>query len=83
VDNPWTGLREFASSPRWARPLIPSVLARRLGDANPRQKAIILVGKTLGHYEILEPLGKGGMGEIGRRETGSSKYKKAGGCFSE
>ena len=23
-----------------------------------------MVSKTLGHYEILEPLGKGGMGEV-------------------
>ncbi len=23
-----------------------------------------MVGKTLGHYEIIEPLGAGGMGEV-------------------
>ena len=36
-----------------------------------------MVGKTLGHYEILEPLGKGGMGEVCRAGDTTRKREVA------
>ena len=40
-----------------------------------------MVGKTLGHYEILEPLGKGGMGEVCR--AGDTTRKREVACRPE
>ncbi len=47
-------------------PLIATASPAYADGALPSQRAITMVGKTLGHYEILEPLGAGGMREVYR-----------------
>ena len=37
-----------------------------------------MIGTSLGHYKMIEPLGQGGMGEARRSATGISNYRQLG-----
>lgn len=59
------------------RPCFPRHLFRKISPLCTRLEAVTSGGKMLGKYEILEPLGKGGIGPRGVfriRDTGTYRH---------